>query len=109
MNTDAQDADRLHIPECDDDWQMYKGDGPRAMGTKGDGCTCDYYRNQLLLEGSDKELEARFLNLVEFFKTLETSTHQLTLRVAALNQKLQELRDDYHNHTFYHSELETGE
>lgn len=29
-----------HNQYCQDDWEMYHGDGPRRMGPKGDGCVC---------------------------------------------------------------------
>jgi len=29
-----------HNEYCRDDWAMYRGDGPRGMGPKGDGCVC---------------------------------------------------------------------
>lgn len=29
-----------HNQYCNDDWDMYAGDGPRGMGPNGDGCVC---------------------------------------------------------------------
>jgi hypothetical protein len=30
-----------HNQYCQDDWEMYLGDGPRGMGPNGDGCVCE--------------------------------------------------------------------
>jgi len=38
----------IHTQYCIDDWEMYRGDGPRGMGPANDGCVCvltpDRYR-----------------------------------------------------------------
>ena len=34
-------VDALHNQYCKDDWEMYRGDGPRAMGPNNDGCVCE--------------------------------------------------------------------
>jgi hypothetical protein len=57
---------------------------------------------------SDDELEARFVVVREEFASLKTGFDAIVLRVAALNEKLQELRDDFQHHTFYH-DPEPGE
>lgn len=38
MNPDG--FGKLHNQYCRDDWQMYRGDGPRGMGPNNDGCVC---------------------------------------------------------------------
>lgn len=57
---------------------------------------------------SDEDLEARFAVIREEFGSLKTSFDSIILRVAALNEKLQELRDEFQHHTFYH-DPEPGE
>jgi len=56
----------------------------------------------------EDELEARFVVIREEFGSLKASFDSIILRVAALNEKLQELRDDFQHHTFYH-DPEPGE